>query len=112
MQGLVHPGFVSQAGLGRLPDLERYLRAMLRRLDVAPSDPAKDAQRMAVVHEIEDAYLDRVESLPATRRHDHDVLDLRWMLEELRVSVFAQHLGTPRPVSPKRLRTALAGLTP
>jgi ATP-dependent helicase HrpA len=111
MQGLVHDGFVSQVGAARLPDLARYLRAIVRRLDMAPADPAKDTQRMAAVHEVEDAYLDTLESLPAARRRDADVVDVRWMLEELRVSVFAQHLGTPRPVSAKRIRSALAALS-
>ena len=110
MQGIVHDGFISQVGAARLPDLKRYLTAMSRRLDVAPADPGKDAQRMHAVHEVEDAYLDVLESLPPARRRDPDVVDTRWMLEELRVSVFAQHLGTPRPVSPKRIRSALDAL--
>jgi len=110
MQGLVHDGFVSQVGRARLPDVERYLRGMLRRLDVLPSDPVKDARRMAQVHEVEDAYLDVVEGMAPARRGDPAVVDIRWMLEELRVSVFAQQLGTPRPVSAKRVRTALAAL--
>ncbi len=112
MEGIVTDGFVSRVGRGRLADISRYLRAMSRRLDVAPTDPVRDAQRMTQVHEVEDAYLEVVESLPPARRGDADVDEVRWMLEELRVSVFAQHLKTPRPVSPKRIRTALAELSP
>jgi ATP-dependent helicase HrpA len=108
LQGLVHVGFISQVGRGRLPDLVRYLRGMARRLDVLPTEPGRDAQRMVVVHEVEDAYLDVVDSLPVARRTDPDVVRVRWMLEELRISVFAQHLGTPGPVSAKRIRAALA----
>ncbi|MGB9375859.1 MAG: ATP-dependent RNA helicase HrpA [Jiangellales bacterium] len=110
MAGLVFDGFVSQVGVSRLPDLVRYLRGMQRRLDVLPGDPVRDARRMAEVHVVEDAYLDRVDALPAGRRGDAAVVDVRWMLEELRINAFAQQLGTPRPVSAKRIRTALAAL--
>jgi ATP-dependent helicase HrpA len=111
LQGLVHDGFVSQVGRARLPDVERYLRGMVRRLDVLPADPVKDAHRMVQVQKVEDAYLDLVESLPPARRGDAEVVDIRWMLEELRVSVFAQQLGTPRPVSAKRIRAALRSVS-
>jgi ATP-dependent helicase HrpA len=111
LDGLTHPGFVSATGRRRLTDLPRYLRGMQRRLDVLASDPGKDAQRMAAVHAVEDAYHDAVDALPADRRGDPDVQDVRWMLEDYRVSVFAQQLGTPRPVSAKRIRTALAAAT-
>jgi ATP-dependent helicase HrpA len=110
MAGLVFDGFISEVGVPRLPDLVRYLRGMQRRLDVLPTDPVRDARRMAEVHEVEDAYLDRVDALPGSRRGDPDVVDVRWMLEDLRVNAFAQQLGTPRPVSAKRIRTALAAL--
>jgi ATP-dependent helicase HrpA len=110
MQGLVHDRFVSHVGRGRLLDVDRYLRGMVRRLDVLPTDPVRDAQRMAAVHEVEDDYMDAVEAMSRGRRGDADVVEVRWMLEELRVSVFAQQLGTPRPVSSKRIRTALAAV--
>ena len=110
MQGLVFDGFVTSVGADRLPDLRRYLAAMRRRLDVAVADPARDTRRMAEVHEVEDAYLDRRDRLPPARRQDEDVTRVRWMLEELRVSLFAQHLGTPSPVSVQRIQKALAAL--
>jgi ATP-dependent helicase HrpA len=110
MAGLVFDGFVSQVGLSRLPDIVRYLRGMQRRLDVLPADPVRDARRMADVHQVEDSYLDRIDALPVGRRSDPDVLEVRWMLEELRISVFAQHLGTAGPVSSKRIRAALLSL--
>ena len=110
MAGLVFDGFISQVGRARLPDLVRYLRGMQRRLAVLPTDPVRDARRMAEVHEVEDAYLDRVDALPVGRRGDPDAVEVRWMLEELRINAFAQQLGTPRPVSAKRIRTALAAL--
>ena len=110
MAGLVFDGFVSQVGRARLPDLVRYLRGMQRRLDVLRTDPVRDARRMAEVHEVEDAYLDRIDALPAGRRGDPDAVEVRWMLEELRINAFAQQLGTPRPVSPTRIHKALAKL--
>jgi ATP-dependent helicase HrpA len=110
LQGLVHDGFVSHVGSRRLPDLVRYLRAMARRLDVLAADPAKDARRMAEVHALDDAFLDVVDGMTAQRRSDPDVHEVRWMLEELRVSVFAQQLGTAGPVSAARVRKALSAL--
>jgi ATP-dependent helicase HrpA len=104
---LIYPGFVSETGLRRLPDLVRYLRAISRRLDTAAQDPGRDAGRMAAVHRVSDEYRQAVGRLPGARRHAPDVRAVRWMIEELRVSLFAQVLGTPGPVSEKRILTAL-----
>jgi ATP-dependent helicase HrpA len=104
---LIYPRFVSETGLRRLPDLARYLRAINRRLDTAAADPGRDAERMAVVREVTEAYQETVADLPTTRRSDPDVQAVRWMIEELRVSLFAQLLGTSGPVSEKRIHAAL-----
>jgi ATP-dependent helicase HrpA len=104
---LIYPGFVSETGLARLPDLVRYLRAISRRLDTMGENPGRDAERMAAVHRATDAYQQAVERLPAERHRDADVQAVRWMIEELRVSLFAQVLGTLGPVSEKRILTAL-----
>jgi ATP-dependent helicase HrpA len=112
LEGLVFAGFVTRAGRGRLPHLLRYLTGMLRRLDSAGRDPGRDAVRMRQVHEVEDAYHDVVDGLPPARRGDDDVQAVHWLIEELRVSVFAQQLGTTAPVSAKRVRAALAALGP
>jgi ATP-dependent helicase HrpA len=106
--GLVHDGFVSAAGAHRLSDLQRYLRAMRARL-VSRGD-ARDARRMAEAHAMEDAFHEVVDALPPARRRDDDVQAVRWMLEEHRVSLFAQQLGTPAPVSATRIRSALAAV--
>jgi ATP-dependent helicase HrpA len=108
---LIYPGFVSETGLPRLPDLVRYLRAISRRLDTLASGPGRDAERTAVVHRVADAYQRAVAELPPARRSAADVRAVRWMIEELRVSLFAQVLGTPVPVSEKRIRAALDRLT-
>ena len=104
---LIYPQFVSETGLRRLPDLVRYLRAISRRLDTAAADPGRDAQRMAVVRTVTEAYQQAVADLSAARRSDPDVQAVRWMIEELRVSLFAQLLGTSGPVSEKRIHAAL-----
>jgi len=105
--GLIYPGFVSQTGLRRLPDLVRYLRAISRRLDTVAEDPARDAGRMAAVRRASDAFRQTVGELPAWRRSGADVQAVRWMIEELRVSLFAQVIGVSGPVSEKRILTAL-----
>jgi len=109
---LVHDGFVSDTGRSWLAQLPRFLRAMLRRLDRLTADPERDDQRMLEVQGVEDDYDRLVDGLPEHRRHDDDVLDVRWAIEELRVSLFAQALGTQRPVSAKRIRSAIAAIRP
>ncbi|MFC6081851.1 ATP-dependent RNA helicase HrpA [Sphaerisporangium aureirubrum] len=108
---LVYPGFVTGTGYRRLPDLQRYLRAVERRLEKLPDDPYRDRGRMLQLDELWRAYEEAVDHLPPARRSEEAVTDLRWMLEELRVSYFAQTLGTPYPVSDKRFRKALERLT-
>jgi ATP-dependent helicase HrpA len=104
---LIYPRFVSETGLRRLPDLARYLRAISRRLDVAAENPGRDVERMAAVHRVTDAYQQVIGQLPPARRSGADVQAVRWMIEELRVSLYAQMLGTAGPVSEKRIRAAL-----
>jgi ATP-dependent helicase HrpA len=111
LAALIYPRFVSETGLRRLPDLVRYLRAISRRLDTAAQDPVRDADRTAVVRKVTEAYQRAIESLPAARRSGVDVQSVRWMIEELRVSLFAQVLGTSGPVSDKRIHVALDRLT-
>ncbi|GGK90445.1 ATP-dependent helicase [Sphaerisporangium melleum] len=111
LSSLVFPGFVTATGLRRLPDLQRYLRAVERRLEKLPDDPYRDRELMLKLDEVRVAYEDAVDGLPPARRSEQAVIDIRWMLEELRVSYFAQTLGTPYPVSDKRVRKALERLT-
>ncbi|MDE9366126.1 ATP-dependent RNA helicase HrpA [Luteipulveratus sp. YIM 133132] len=104
---LVYPGFVAGTGLARLRDLDRYLRAALERLDKAPADMARDQERAEVVRRVEQEREDLLAELPAARRSEPAVVELRWMVEELRVSLFAQRLGTAYPVSEKRVYKAM-----
>jgi ATP-dependent helicase HrpA len=112
LSGLIYPGFVAATGYRRLPHLTRYLRGIERRLDKLPENPARDAVNMATVRRAEQAYQQAVADLPAARRGQPDVTEVRWMLEELRVSLFAQTLGTQAPVSENRILTALGRLRP
>jgi len=104
---LVHPGWVTATGRRRLPDVHRYVRAMLQRLDRLPGDLAGDAERAESVAHVTDAWRRLAELPPALRPPAEELDELRWMLEELRVSYFAQALGTARPVSEKRLLRAI-----
>ena len=108
LSGLVYPGFVTATGRARLVDVQRYLRAIERRLDALVSRPDRDRSLMNQVHEVVQEYDQWRASLPPARRDDAAATDVRWMIEELRVSLFAQTVGTPAPVSDKRIRRAMA----
>jgi ATP-dependent helicase HrpA len=110
LSGLIYPGFVTATGFRRLPNLTRYLRGMEHRLDKLPENPGRDAVSMAVAQRTEQAYREALAAWPASRRAAPDVADVRWMLEELRVSLFAQALGTQAPVSENRILAALSRL--
>jgi len=110
LRELIHPGFVAATGYRRLPDLVRYLRAMERRIVRLTENPGRDAVAMATANRAEQAYRQALAALPASRRTGDDVAAVRWMLQELRVSLFAQTLGTPTPVSETRIQAALAAL--
>ncbi|WP_405585052.1 ATP-dependent RNA helicase HrpA [Streptomyces sp. NBC_01092] len=112
LDGLVKPGFVTAAGLRRLPDLMRYLIAVDRRLQQMPTNVQRDTTRMEKVHEMRDEYAWLLEQMPQGRPVPQPVLDVRWMLEELRVSYFAHALGTAYPVSDKRIVKAIDALAP
>lgn len=101
---LVYRGFVSDTGAAKLPDLQRYIQAIGRRLERVPADIDRDRARMWEVEQAQVALDD------AHRRGaDPQVLDdVRWMIEELRVSLFAQTLGTTKPVSLQRILRSLA----
>ncbi|WP_156723494.1 ATP-dependent RNA helicase HrpA [Streptomyces apocyni] len=112
LDALVKPGFVTATGLRRLPDLMRYLIAADRRLQQMPTNVQRDTTRMAKVHEMADEYAWLLEQLPQGRPVPREVLDIRWMLEELRVSYFAHALGTAYPVSDKRIVKAIDAAAP
>ncbi|WP_430378238.1 ATP-dependent RNA helicase HrpA [Streptomyces sp. B1-3] len=112
LNALVKPGFVTETGLRRLPDLMRYLVAADRRLQQMPTNAQRDTTRMEKVHEMQDEYAWLLEQLPQGRPVPQQVLDVRWMIEELRVSYFAHALGTAYPISDKRIVKTIDTLAP
>ncbi|BDH46030.1 ATP-dependent RNA helicase HrpA [Salmonella enterica subsp. enterica serovar Choleraesuis] len=107
LSGLVYKGFVTGNGFNRLDDTLRYLQAIDKRLEKMAIDPHRDRAQMLKVDRVQQAWREWLNKLPAARREDEDVQAIRWMLEELRVSYFAQQLGTPYPVSDKRVLQAM-----
>jgi ATP-dependent helicase HrpA len=108
LSGLVYPGFVTATGRARLVDVARYLRAVERRLDALVSRPDRDRSLMSQVQTVVQEFDQWRASLSPVHRDDPAVSDVRWMIEELRVSLFAQTVGTPTPVSEKRIHRAMA----
>jgi ATP-dependent helicase HrpA len=107
---LVRKQFVAAHGEHRLNDVLRYVSGINRRLDKVPESPAKDLAKLAEVSKVEHKYAALLDTLPASEI-GQAVVDLGWLLEELRVSVFAPSLGTSRPVSTKRIAAELAALS-
>lgn len=112
LAALMPAGFVTLTGLRRLPDLMRYLVAIDRRLQQMPTSVQRDTTRMEKVHEMRDEYLWLLEQLPKGRPVPAEVTEIRWMIEELRVSYFAHALGTAYAVSDKRIVKAVDAAAP
>ena len=111
LERLVHPGFLSDAGPEQLHRYRTYFRALtLRReaLDQGGAAVNRDRQLMDRIAELQESYLHQVAALPEGRPPGEKLRQVRWMLEELRVSLWAQQLGTAYPVSEQRVRKALA----
>ncbi|MBI0060185.1 ATP-dependent RNA helicase HrpA [Gilliamella sp. M0320] len=101
---LVYKGFVAQTGYDKLPDIYRYLSAIEKRLEKLGSNMAKDRQTMNIIEEVKNEYQTWLNSLPENQKTLSKVINIKWMIEELRVNLFAQQLGTPYPISTKRIR--------
>ncbi|RBY80342.1 ATP-dependent RNA helicase HrpA [Blastococcus sp. TF02-09] len=110
MTGLLHRGFVAAAGRRRLPDLVRYLRAMAYRLEKLPANAVRDELWTAQVAAVTAEYEQLRAQVPSTGAPDDPVVRVRWMIEELRVGLFAQGIGTPRPISEQRVYKAIDAL--
>ena len=101
---LVPAGFLLTTPWSRLREFPRYLKAVLYRLEKAPQDPARDQKLLAEVTPLEQRYWQAVKAEKGQRPPAHDAF--RWLLEEQRVSLFAQQLRTPVTISAKRLAEA------
>ena len=110
LNALLGPGFLTRTGTDRLVHLRRYLQAALRRAEALPADVRRDRERMQVVHRSSTAYLRVLRELDPGDPRAARAEPVRWMIEELRVSLFAQSLGTAHPVSEQRIRRAIEAL--
>ncbi|MFL6001590.1 MAG: ATP-dependent RNA helicase HrpA, partial [Nocardioides sp.] len=105
---LVHRGFIGEAGAAQLRRYPTYLAALDQRRSQLDTQVAKDRQLMDRVVDLQEAYLHQLAALPPGRPPDAQLRRIRWMLEEYRVSLWAQQLGTAYPVSDQRIRKAMA----
>ena len=101
--GLIYQGFVQKSGYARLPDLLRYLQAIDKRMDKLAQDVNRDRAAMLRVEQVQQAYQQLLAKLPKSKPISDEVAEIRYMIEELRVSLFAQQLGTKYQVSEKRV---------
>jgi len=99
---LVHAGFVSETGARQLRHLSRYVSGLEHRLGKLREKPERDRELMARANRIENRFADLLKQPAAA--------EARWLLQELRVSLFAQQLGTAEPVSEQRVLTELQRL--
>ncbi|HSQ05504.1 MAG TPA: DUF3418 domain-containing protein, partial [Burkholderiales bacterium] len=100
---LLYPGFFADTPWEQLAHVPRYLKAMQLRLDKYGNDPERDAKHAQSIAELWKRYEERLEKQKKAGAADPRLDHFRWQLEELRVSLFAQELKTPAPVSYKRL---------
>lgn len=104
LNALIYKGFLSRVEYAVLQHYPRYLRAVQLRIDKLKNDPSRDQQLMQEVHMLQTKYQRRLSQLKGV--HDPQMEEFAWLLQELRVALFAQELRTPMPVSVKRLERA------
>nr|WP_290442300.1 ATP-dependent RNA helicase HrpA [Pseudoalteromonas sp. CnMc7-37] len=107
LQSLVFKGFVSQHGAAKMTDLIRYLKAIERRLEKLPVDPNRDRLCVLELDKVAEQYQKLASKIPKGMPIPEEISAIFWMQQELRVSLFAQTLGTPYPVSAKRVLNAI-----
>ena len=108
ISGLIYQGFVQKSGYARLPDLLRYLQAIDKRMDKLAQDVNRDRAAMLRVEQVQQAYQQLLAKLPKSKPISDEVAEIRYMIEELRVSLFAQQLGTKYQVSDKRILNVIS----
>jgi ATP-dependent helicase HrpA len=107
LTALLPRGFVTETGAAHLGDLTRDHTAIARRFERLPHAPAADRDRMQRIHTVQGAYDELLRALSPARAATDDVRDIARMIQELRVSLWAQQLGTPKPVSEQRIYRAI-----
>jgi ATP-dependent helicase HrpA len=110
LDGLVGPGFVTAAGAARLGDVARYVEAVERRVEKLRVDPARDDAWTAQVRVVADEHAGLLAALPEGVQPGPELAEIRWMIEELRVSLYAAPVRTRYPVSVKRIQRAIDDL--
>ncbi len=109
VSGLIFPGFLARTGLHRLQHYPRYLAGALERVTTLSDNPGRDRQRQTEYERSATAFAEAGGVIPLPADAPASLVQTRWLLEELRVSLFAQRLGTAEPVSPQRIAKALKG---
>ncbi|QSX35447.1 ATP-dependent RNA helicase HrpA [Shewanella avicenniae] len=107
LDSLVFKGFVEATGWQRLDDLNRYLKAIEMRLDKLPVDPNRDKLHLLSIQNVTEEYKATLAKVPKSLPVPEELANVRWMIEEYRVSCFAQTLGTAYPISEKRILNQL-----
>ncbi|WP_346776932.1 ATP-dependent RNA helicase HrpA [Thalassotalea sp. G2M2-11] len=107
---LVYKGFITQSGFEKMADIERYLKAIQRRLEKLPVDPNQDRLKMLDIAKVQELYQQSLAKVQHDPSLSAQVKQTRWMIEEFRVSLFAQNLKTAYPISAKRINQHLASL--
>lgn len=100
---LIYKGFVAETGYQKLSDVYRYLQAIDKRIEKLYQDPNKDRLQLMIIERVYKTYLDIKQQQENNKMSLKSIVQLRWMIEELRVNLFAQQLGTPYPISEKRI---------
>ena len=106
---LVYSGFINEMTVERIGHIGRYLEAILVRLDGLDGNPERDHRQMDLIQDLE-SELAAVSSRTGSYGKESELIDIAWAIQELRVSLFAQALGTDGPVSEKRIRSRLEAL--
>ncbi len=108
LTALVHDGFIARTGLARLPRLVVYLRGIAHRVERLADNLGRDRAWMLEVQQAVELYTAAGGTLPIAAEPEPRIREARWMLEELRLSLFAQPLGAQGPISVQRIRKALS----
>ncbi|EGP05468.1 ATP-dependent RNA helicase HrpA [Pasteurella multocida subsp. multocida str. Anand1_goat] len=111
LNGLIYQGFVQKTGYTRLNDLQRYLQAIDKRIDKLLQDVNRDRAAMLRVEQVSQAYQQLLAKLPKSKPHSDEVKEIPYIIEELRVSLFAQQLGTKYPISDKWILNVIAAIS-
>lgn len=110
LDSLVFPSFVSAIGVKRLNDWQRYIEGIKRRFEKLPIDPIKDKLHQLNIEKIQGDYQKKCQQISIGKEIPAELAEVRWLIEELRISFFAQQLGTNMPISAKRIANQLSSI--